>query len=113
MKPPQKSCTKLKTKKKWRSILLFVVVGFNRTLILDKSYRKSKELYFRVADSRLAINKRKSITYFGSKIRFEGRWIAAGFVAGAADCCWPVWEKSLGTRDTRRKERNYTDANLI
>jgi len=50
-----------KSKKKWRSNLLIAVVGFNRTLILDKSYRKSNELYFRVADCRLAINKTKKL----------------------------------------------------
>jgi len=57
--------SKGKTKKKWRSILITVVVRFNLTWILDKSYRKSSELYFRVADCRSAINTMKSFTYLG------------------------------------------------
>jgi len=56
-------------RKKWRSYLLIAVVGINRTWILDKSYRKSNELYFRVADCRPAINETKSFTYL---IRLEG-----------------------------------------
>jgi len=50
-----------KSKKKWRHNLLIAVVGFNRTWILDKSYRKSNELYFRVADCRPATNKTKKL----------------------------------------------------
>jgi len=49
--------------KKIMANLLIAVVGINRTMILDKSYRKSNELYFRVADCRPAINKTKSFTY--------------------------------------------------
>jgi len=33
-----------KSKKRWRSNLLIAVIGFNRTRILDKWYRKSIEL---------------------------------------------------------------------
>jgi len=45
--------SKRKIEEKWRSNLLIAVVGFIRTWILDKSYRKSNELYFQVADRQL------------------------------------------------------------
>jgi len=63
-----------KIEKKWRSTLLIAVVGFNRTWILDKSYRKSNELYFGLADCRPAINKTKSFTYLiPASIFYRGR----------------------------------------
>jgi len=61
-----------KSKKKWRSNFLRAVVGFNWSWIFDKSYRKSNELYFRVADSRPAINKMEKLYLSCLKIRLEG-----------------------------------------
>jgi len=59
-------------KGKWRSNLLIDVVGFNRTWILDKSFRKSNELYFRVANCRSAINTKRK--YLSSQISVRPKY---------------------------------------
>jgi len=94
-----------------------------------------------VADRRPEINTVKSFSRLGYKIRVEGpkytqgsavgcsrsvvslecgsirlsrrRGDAAGFLAGAADCCWAVWEKHSKRENTPGKEIRYSHATSI
>jgi len=86
--------SKRKIEEKNGKVILIAVVEFNRSWILEKSYRKSNELYFRVADCRPAINKTKKL-YLSYRLEWI-KCVRRG-VAGYVGAGGMAWEATAGT----------------